>query len=1143
MVNSLNARGWSVTSEPIKKKICTYKNPDLICIAETHLSEGEDITIDGYKFYGNPRQSVRASGGVGILVKDSVYSNYFVSLSCCDTEGILAVNLTHKKTGSLSVLVSNYLPPAGSQYGKDCDGFFDRLLMLAYEHNGCEMLLYCGDFNARIGNIQDAPYGNVPARTTIDKTINSHGNALIGFLNDNNCCVLNGRMGENQFTCTTYNGSSVVDYVITPCEMLRNVTDFHVYSIEDLVHELSLAPATTDSALPDHNLISFTFRSSGLYVEDTVKGIGANPRTSHTTVPHKFKTGYMNNDRIRRVIPKLIEQIETIKETQSEIDTLYTGVCAEISTEMKMHLPNKRRRKTAYKPYWSTHLSELWADMRTKYSKIRSSLKGKPKRQFMREHYATGAVLEFQNAVHIFDAELRTAKRKYNCERIDSLDKLVNCKDPKKFWDEVNKLGPRKKRGVVCEALDSRGQVTRDPEIVLKHWETEYRRLYSEAPMGEFDDDFYLEKMMELDEKSANTDSTWDLNREITLDEVRRSIFAGKKNKACGNDEIPYEVIQNENCVHMLHKLFTICFQNGLIPSEWSRCIIVPVSKGSRSINTQPLTFRGLAMQSCVYKCYSYILNRRLDTYLEANHLIEDVQNGFRRGRGCVDHIFSLSETIRLNTGSPKSKVFACFFDMRRAFDEVDRNLLLRRLQNVGVNGNMYRAMAAIYNNPMCKVKLGESGVFTDWIVSNYGTLQGDVISPKNFSIEIDVLLQELNSSGLGIYYGPNQNEKFSCLAFADDIVVVAPSASDLQKLINIVYSYCKRWRMTVNTSKTKTMVFRKNMQTKRPHIQMCYGSDFLEQVDRYKYLGVVFDEVLKFNAANEMLASSGSRALGSIISKSKVYQDIGYRSYTKLIDTCVNTVTDYCSELLGHDTPKGIVDVQLRAARFYLGAPKHTALCCLTAEMGWLPASYRRQISVLRYYNRLMRMDLTRIPRRVFESTVNTPRSWAWRTRDLLNSLGLDLYWSMGCPVPEEMLQFQARESMKEEWRKQVASKAKLRFYKQIKTTTTVSPYVAANIPKKHRSLITRLMCGNLKLRVETGRIVKELLPERLCSLCDAGAVEDEEHFLLSCTGLSNVRCMYVDGTDTVSSLMKHPFKLGKLISSLWKRRAELIS
>lgn len=217
--------------------------------------------------------------------------------------------------------------------------------------------------------------------------------------------------------------------------------------------------------------------------------------------------------------------------------------------------------------------------------------------------------------------------------------------------------------------------------------------------------------------------------------------------------------------------------------------------------------------------------------------------------------------------------------------------------------------------------------------------------------------------------------------------------------------------------------------------------------------------------------------------------------------------MTDYCSEVLGHETTKSTVDVQLRVARFHLGVPKDTALCCLCAEMGWLPAAHRRQLAVLRYYNRLMQLDVSRTPRRVFESTVNTPNSWAWRTKDLLTSLGLDLYWNLGCPILTDLMNFYVKENMKDEWRAQVGKKAKLRFYRAVKKSTAASPYVLANIPRGHRSLIARLLCRNLRLRVETGRWEDELLHERTCQLCACGEVEDEGHFLFRCPALDCLR------------------------------------
>lgn len=253
-----------------------------------------------------------------------------------------------------------------------------------------------------------------------------------------------------------------------------------------------------------------------------------------------------------------------------------------------------------------------------------------------------------------------------------------------------------------------------------------------------------------------------------------------------------------------------------------------------------------------------------------------------------MDHVYSLSEAIKLNTSTPKAKVFVCFVDLRRAFDEVDRNLILLRLTELGIKGWMYDAFDAIYRQPECTVRLGLNGEKTDWITSNYRTLQGDVISPQIFSCQINTLIEKLNNSSNGIYYGSGHDDRFSCLAFADDLALVAPTTEKLQSPVNILQEHCYKHRMTVNVDKTKCMVFRKNHQTKCDTLEIKYGNRTVEQVKSYKYLGVYFDECLKFGLAAEDLAGSASRAFGSVMHKTRHHKDLGLKTYTRIINSCV---------------------------------------------------------------------------------------------------------------------------------------------------------------------------------------------------------------------------------------------------------------
>ena len=70
-------------------------------------------------------------------------------------------------------------------------------------------------------------------------------------------------------------------------------------------------------------------------------------------------------------------------------------------------------------------------------------------------------------------------------------------------------------------------------------------------------------------------------------------------------------------------------------------------------------------------KLYCDILNVRLSKGTEANNVLSDTENGFRRDRNCQDHLFTLSSIIKTRLKTKKD-TFACFIDMRKAFDRIN---------------------------------------------------------------------------------------------------------------------------------------------------------------------------------------------------------------------------------------------------------------------------------------------------------------------------------------------------------------------------------------------------------------------------------------------------------------------------------------
>ena len=115
---------------------------------------------------------------------------------------------------------------------------------------------------------------------------------------------------------------------------------------------------------------------------------------------------------------------------------------------------------------------------------------------------------------------------------------------------------------------------------------------------------------------------------------------------------------------------------------------------------------------------------------------------------------------------------------------------------------------------------------------------QGDTLSPTLFNIYINDLATELNELHLGINFGKNH---LCILLYADDMVLLSDSEEKLQKMLNYLTNWCKKWRVSVNVAKCGVVHFRKTNKLQTHHIFKVNGLE-IKTLSKYKYLGVILD-------------------------------------------------------------------------------------------------------------------------------------------------------------------------------------------------------------------------------------------------------------------------------------------------------------
>ena len=323
--------------------------------------------------------------------------------------------------------------------------------------------------------------------------------------------------------------------------------------------------------------------------------------------------------------------------------------------------------------------------------------------------------------------------------------------------------------------------------------------------------------------------------------------------------------------------------------------------------------------------------------HLEEGYL-SDEQNGFRKSRSCQHHIYALSTIIKnkckFDEKTRKTGIFSAFVDFQKAFDYVDRDLLYWTLKNHQVDGRILELIKQMYMDTKNIVHV--NNLFTDEFQSNTGVKQGDNISPTCYMQHTDGLIKALNQSQKGI----NVNGTMvCCLAYADDIVILAKNEADLQSQLDVLYEWCRNWRVTINVNKTKIVHFRRKAVCESKFVFQI-GTQDLSTVNQYKYLGIVLDSCLDESVSSEALSKSGSRALSSLLHKTKDCVELGFESYTKLYNSRVmDCILDYAcgAWYSGNSSSCSKLDkVDYRAMRYYCGLPRHNPILALTGDTGW---------------------------------------------------------------------------------------------------------------------------------------------------------------------------------------------------------------
>ena len=182
------------------------------------------------------------------------------------------------------------------------------------------------------------------------------------------------------------------------------------------------------------------------------------------------------------------------------------------------------------------------------------------------------------------------------------------------------------------------------------------------------------------------------------------------------------------------------------------------------------------------------------------------------------------------------------------------------------------------------------------------GVRQGENLSPFLYAIYLNDLEQYLlndNIKAIDIGYSEQLSGIFKILVmmYADDTVLFSDTEEGLRTALISFQNYCEKWKLKVNSSKTKVMVFSKRKRKCKPYM---FNGEQLEVVNSFKYLGVIIQKNGRFNEHIKHSYTQAQRAMYALLKKCKRH-NLPINLQIELFDKLVAPVLLYGAEIWGY--------------------------------------------------------------------------------------------------------------------------------------------------------------------------------------------------------------------------------------------------
>lgn len=330
--------------------------------------------------------------------------------------------------------------------------------------------------------------------------------------------------------------------------------------------------------------------------------------------------------------------------------------------------------------------------------------------------------------------------------------------------------------------------------------------------------------------------TTWDALPLILDDELEVALMRLKRKRCPGPDGIPAEALQllPDSAKKMLYSAVKQFWLTGEVAEELKASLIIPLVKKSPS--TKPENNRGISLLNSSYKLLESVLLQRLRPIVDP--ALRPHQAAYRSARSTNDNVTAARLILEHRREFQLSTVVLSF-DLKSAFDRIDRQWMLHSLRQFHVPEHLVSLVAALNVNTKSKVR--HRSVTSDEFAVDSGVRQGGLLSPLLFIATLDRVMRRVMRV-LAIFSPDFTDNVYSArdyvqdMEYADDLLVVC--SPDMAQLLSCIMEIeLAKVGLRVNPTKSAAM----QLGLDRP-LDILVSGETLPIVTSVKFLGTIVD-------------------------------------------------------------------------------------------------------------------------------------------------------------------------------------------------------------------------------------------------------------------------------------------------------------